>query len=110
MRHIALGIAAAGTIVGLLCAYLQYGEFGQGVHFGWPSLTAAIALGGLVFGILSWRGVRMGPWGLLLITFIGAIPDSTLWEGAGSFFLVAALMNFTIKSGVFHDKPGKSAN
>lgn len=90
MRWVAFAIAVMGAGIGVLTGTFQISEHNVYV---WVTMgfSAAGVLGGALL-LLRWR---FAPWWLLAVAVLGAIPDSILWEGAGSCFLVSALIGFT---------------
>lgn len=93
MRVAAIVLALAGAAVGGWMAAFQWGD-----HNIYPYLTIAISLIGAVAGLLLLTRWKVTPWLLLAVAVLGAIPDSMLWEGAGTFFLVSALMGFSVRN------------
>lgn len=90
MRVAAFVIALVGMAIGVMTGTYQISEHN---FYVWVTMgfSAAGAIGGILL-LLRWR---YAPWLLIAVAVLGAIPDSILWEGAGSCFLVSALIGFT---------------
>lgn len=95
MRYASLAVAVFGAIIGGMSAYEQHLQFGQHIHFGVWWLTVLWSIVGLIGGILVLFRWKYAPWMLLLTTIGGVYPNFIIWEGAGSFFFVSALMGFS---------------
>lgn len=97
MRLGAFFIALFGVFFGLFNAYQQFSGFGEHVQYGnmWITIAASL-LGGIGGGLVLMR-FKYAPWILLIAAIGGVFPNLLLWEGAGSFFLVAAFIAFTTK-------------
>lgn len=99
MKWIGFVIGLAGTIVGGIIAYLETGNFFQGIQAGSPYWTVAvIAVGFLASLLLLWK-TRLAAWMLLVTAVMGVFGNYVLWEGPGSFFLVSALIGLTNSKG-----------
>lgn len=92
MRIIACIVAVLGGIVGALT-----GVFQLEAHSSYAWITMAMSLLGALGGVLVLMRWRFSTWWLLFVALAGAFPDSILWEGAGSFFLVSALMSLSLR-------------
>lgn len=90
MRLAAFVIALIGAAIGVMTGMYQVSE-----HNLYVWVTMGFSAAGVVSGILLLLRWRFAPWLLLAVAVLGAIPDSILWEGAGSCFLVSALIGFT---------------
>ncbi|QSO51875.1 hypothetical protein JZ785_24415 [Alicyclobacillus curvatus] len=95
VKWIGFAIGLAGTIVGGITAYLETGNFFQGIAAGSPYWTiAVITVGCLASLLLLWK-TRLAAWILLCVAVLGVFGNYVMWEGPGSFFLVSALIGLT---------------
>lgn len=94
MRVAALVITLFGCLIGVMTGMFQVSEPNHLYVWLTMGLSGAGALGGLLL-FLRWR---FSPWWLLAVAVIGTVPDSILWEGAGSCFLVGALIGFAARN------------
>lgn len=88
MRIAACVIAIFGAVVGILSS---------NIHYGSPGWTIGLSIAGALCGVLVLVKFRFAPWLLLAVAIAGVFPDEILWEGAGSFFLVSALIGFSLR-------------
>ncbi len=90
MRWVAFVITLVGAGLGVISWTFQVSEHTVHVWF-----TLGFSAVGVVAGVLLLLRWRFAPWLLLATAILGTIPDGILWEGAGSCFLVSALIGFT---------------
>ncbi|WDL97497.1 hypothetical protein [Alicyclobacillus sp. ALC3] len=90
MRWVAFVITLVGAGLGVISGTFQVSEHAVQV---W--LTLGFSALGVVSGALLLLRWRFAPWLLLAAAILGTIPDGILWEGAGSCFLVGALIGFS---------------
>jgi len=95
MNTIALVIGVLGSAVGGTTIYLEKAGFYGSAVYGHPWLTLVVTAVGLLGAILTFLGQRLGPWLCLAVAAAGTFAAFELWEAAGSFFLVTALIGFT---------------
>lgn len=89
MKTAACIIAIVGMAIGVLTATIQN-----------PSplfelFTVLLSVLGAVGGVLTFFTPRVAIWLLFIVAVVGTVPDTLMWEGAGSFFLVSALLGLT---------------
>lgn len=107
MKFAGFALALVGAVVGFLTGLLEHGNLighelaaqpgNPQVQMAYVTLAVSV-LGALGAFVILFRP-RAGAAISLFVTVVGVFGAYVLWEFAGSFFLVAALLGFAVPKG-----------
>ena len=110
MKYIAFGVGVFGTALGLGAVYIQkFGLKGANVYGPWGATLAVTILGLLGATLILVNRRKMGGAVSLAASVLGVATSLELWLAAGSFFLAAGLMVFTLLNDPLESPPAKPA-